>query len=166
MNKSKITALVTALIFLTNFSVAQNATKKSVNEPLTFIGGGISYFNEDVKESSKMALNFSICTMNFYLDFASNLAKGKGTELDFQSSETRISNKMQLNVFNLGYAIRLNKVSIFPVIGYGWTRSIYEDPIAFDTYYYGEAEGKFNFGIKSSFNLFGNGGLIIGVGTF
>jgi len=155
-----------SILLLLSFLKVHGQTQKQAQESITFIGAGVSFFNEDVKESSNTAFHFDFCFYNFYFDFASNLASGKGTELDYQSSQTSKLNKMQINIINVGYAVRLNKLSLFPIVGYGWTMDIYEDPIAFDTYYYDNPIGKFNLGAKAAYLLSENVGLLAGFGTY
>jgi hypothetical protein len=156
--------LLFVVVQLTQMIIAQDVKKKQ--EPILFFGLGLASFSEDTKESSNLALNMGFAIYNFYFDFSSNLSTGKGEELDFTSSYTIKSNKLQVSVFNLGYAIRINKVSIIPLLGYGWTRGIYEDSLAFDTYYFGESKGDINIGAMGVFDLAGKGGLYAGLGTF
>ena len=162
----KKSLLLVAFTLIVAIITAQEPTQKKPQDPITFMGVGLSFFNEDVNESTNTAFHFNMCFWNFYVDFASNLATGKGEELNFRSGQTTKSNKMRVSVINVGYAIRINKVSLIPVLGYGWTMDIYEDPIAFDTYFYDDPKSKFNLGAKAAFDLFGNAGLTAGLGTF
>lgn len=136
------------------------------NKPLYFMGAGFGVFSGDTRESSAVGLNLNFALANVYMDFSSNFSTGDGEELDYSSSQTYESDKLQVNLINFGYAIRLNKVSIIPVMGYGWTRKIYQDPVAFDTYFYGDSEGKFNIGAIGVFEAFKGGGFYAGVGSF
>src|SRR5690606_440168 len=114
-------------------------------------GAGVSVFSEDAKESSNVGAYLSFSINKVYFSIASNFAKGKGEELDYSSSETYNSNKVVLGLLNFGYIFEINKFNIIPVLGYGWSREIYEDPIAFDTYFYGDSETHFNAGVKGRY---------------
>lgn len=152
--------LFIALVFYFGNSYSQN-----YNSFFT-IGAGVSYFDKDVKESSNLGVNFSLSIGKVYFDVASNFSTGQGEELDFSSSETYKTDKISLGVVNVGYIINLKKFSVIPVLGYGWSTEIFEDPIAFDTYFYGDNEAHFNTGIKGSYLIGNNMAVNLGVGLF
>ena len=160
--------LTISILFLASFVQVQGQNQKDEQQSFidTSFGLGVSYFSEDVMEASNIALQLNFSISNIYLDLSSNFASGKGTELDFQSTETTQATKKLILLFNIGYALQYNKLSIIPVMGYGRTMDIYEDPIAFDTYYYADPESNFNVGAKVSYDFFGNAGLTAGIGTF
>ncbi|NCU32527.1 MAG: hypothetical protein EOM23_06265, partial [Candidatus Moranbacteria bacterium] len=90
--------LLFVVVHLTQLIIAQDVKKKQ--EPISFMGLGLASFSQDTKESSNLALNLGFGIYNVYFDFSSNLSTGKGEELDFSSSYTTKSNKLQVSVFN------------------------------------------------------------------
>lgn len=165
LNSIKMRTLFIVVLALTaQIAIAQ--AQKTAQEPITFINFGVSVYGVDANESSSAGIGFGMAFENVYFDISSNLSTGKGEELEFSSSYTKKSNKLQVNLINFGYAIRMNKTSIIPLVGYGWTREIYEDDLAFDTYYFGKSEGSFNLGVMGVFDLFDNGGLYVGAGIY
>lgn len=141
-------------------------TRKFSNGKILHYGIGVSFFNEDVKQASNnTGVNMSLSLFNFHFDFAANMVTGKGTELDFQSNQTTKSDKKSIAVFNFGYSIDVKKFSFIPVLGYAYTEDIYEDPIAFDTFYYANHQGEINFGGRIGVDLYKGAGIMVGVGT-
>ena len=130
------------------------------------MGGGVSYFPIDTKDASNVGFNIMFTINKIYCDISSNGASGDGEELDFSSSYTRPANKLNVGVFNVGYIISVKKVSIIPMVGYGWSNEIYQDPIGWDTYYYGKATGHFNIGVAGNVQLSKMVGLYVGVGNY
>ena len=116
----------------------------------TDISLGMTGFALDTKTSSKVGLNMGLTINHFYCDFSGNLATGKGEELDFSSSSTYKADKLSVGTINIGYNINVLPSRVWyitPLIGYGYAREIYEDPIGWDTYFYGENKPYFNFGV-------------------
>lgn len=130
------------------------------------LGAGVSVFNADTKESYSAGISFSFAISGFYIDLASNFASGDGEELEFSSSQTYDSDKLLASVINFGYMIPLGNFRITPVIGYGWTKEIFQDPVGWDTYYYGDSEGRFNIGVKGMILFDEKVGLYFGVGCY
>lgn len=129
---------------------------------------GMTGFALNTKSSSKIGFNMGLTINHFYCDFSNNFASGKGEELDFSSSNTYKADKLSVGIINVGYNINVfpsNTWYITPLIGYGYARDIYEDPVGFDTYFYGKTKSYFNFGVitKVYLNKFGIFG---GIGTF
>ena len=154
-------------ILLLSILIISSSNLYSQNSDYTLSTGiGLSYFNEDTQDASPVGVSFSLSVYNFYFGFASNLAKGKGEELDYSSSETYNANKTSVAVINFGYIIDLNKFGIVPLIGYGSSRKIYEDPISFDTYFYGDRVSKINFGVKGMYFINDTIGITLGIGTY
>jgi hypothetical protein len=128
---------------------------------------GVTGFSLDTKLSSKVGLNIGVSINHFYCDLSSNMASGKGEELDFSSSSTYNANKMSVGVINVGYNIFIlpSKIwSITPMIGYGYAREIYEDPIGWDTYFYGDTKSYINFAVITKVYV-NNIGIFAGTGV-
>lgn len=127
---------------------------------------GISNYSVDTKESTSVGFNFGFSYDFLYFDASSNFVSGKGEQLDFSSSSTYKTDKVNIVLINIGVNIYLVKSiwSITPLIGYGTTSAIYEDPIGWDTYYYDDKRGYANFGIMSKLYL-NELGIFIGTGT-
>jgi hypothetical protein len=140
-----------------------------------FLNSGLSYGQFDVSiggsmynsDVSMVGINFGMSYDHFYFDLSSNMAVGKGEELDFSSSYSYSTDKAWIGLMNIGYNIYINnKWFITPIIGYGQSKYIYQDPIGWDTYYYGDANHHFNIGISTKFFIDDNIGLMIGGGSF
>jgi hypothetical protein len=113
---------------------------------------GVTVFSLDTKSSSNVGVNMGITIDNFYCDLSGNMSTGKGEYLDFSSSNTYSANKSNVSIFNVGYNIFIlqsKNWSITPIIGLGWISDIYQDPIGWETYFYGDTETYFNFGFIS-----------------
>lgn len=130
------------------------------------IGVGASSFNVETEGSSNIGLGISLSVGRVYFDVASNLAHGKGEQLDFSSDYTYPTNKISAGVVNIGYIIPIKKIHIIPTIGYGFSNRIYQDPIGWDTYYNGKSDGAINLGVIGSISLTDNIKLYAGAGTF
>lgn len=137
MKKLLLTLILVISLPLVSFS--QNNLSCSM-------GLGVVAYSIDTKSASPVGLNMSISFDKIYMDFSSNLASGKGEYLDFSSSETYSANKINVGVINIGYIISNDRFYIIPIIGYGWSKDIYQDPIGWDTYCYGKSLFHFNAG--------------------
>lgn len=130
------------------------------------LGLYVGVFNEDTKESSKLGLGFSGSLYNLYFDYVSNYAFGKGEELYYATSQTCDSQKVQVSLINLGYRINVKWAYFIPTIGFGWRKHIYQDPVGWDTYYYGDTKIKFNPGLIAGIKLQSATSIFIGTGLF
>lgn len=168
MHKSSYSLwLIILLITICTYTSTYAQTRKFSNGKMAHFGIGVSFFNEDVKQASNnTGVNMSLSLYNFHFDFAGNMVTGKGTELDFQSNQTTKSDKKSIAVFNFGYSIDVKKFSFIPVLGYAYTEDIYEDPIAFDTFYYANHQSEINLGGRIGVDLYKGAGIMVGVGTF
>jgi hypothetical protein len=93
------------------------------------------------------------------------MASGKGEELNFSSSSTYNANKLSVGVINFGYNILPSNIwSVTPMIGYGYAREIYEDPIGWNTYFYGDTKAYINFAIITKIYV-DKIGIFIGTGV-
>lgn len=132
-------------------------------------GCGVSVFGIDTKKASNVGVNMSMSLNKIYCDFSFNGASGKGEQLDFSSSYTKPADKVNVGVFNVGYIIsikKIKKLSLIPVIGWGYSNDIFEDPIGWDTYYYGPVTSHFNIGAVGNVQLGKWVGLYVGCGTY
>ena len=127
----------------------------------TFMGIGLS----TVDQQTAVSMDFAID--GYYMGFASNYATGDGTELNYSTASTYATDLSQVSVLNFGYFIPLSKaISVAPILGYGWSSPIYQDPVGFDTYFYGASDGAVNLGVKATYIIDDSVGFMIGVGTF
>lgn len=153
-------------MFLFIFCVFLINTISHAQPPSFTIGFGMSSFDINTKRSSSNGLSFTGSIDRFYIDFSGNMASGKGEYLEFQSSKSYSANKISVGVINLGYIIPIKITYFAPVIGYGWSHEIYEDPIAFPTYFYGDKNTYINVGVIGGIIIDDNLGLNFGLGTY
>lgn len=128
---------------------------------------GVVGFSLDTKLSSEIGLNMGVSINHFYCDLSGNMATGKGEELDFSSSSTYNANKLSVGVINVGYNIYILPThlwSVTPMIGYAWGREIYEDPIGWNTYFYGDTKSYVNFGLITKVYI-DKVGIFVGTGV-
>lgn len=149
-------ALAVALFFTSQSQGLYSAT----------MGAGISSFPIETYSSSNVGLNINFSVNKVYIDLASNYATGEGEELDYSTSQTYLTNKLSVGVVNVGYIISSKKAAIIPYIGYGWNSSIYQDNLGFNSYYYGAARNKFNFGIIGKILVYKQMSIYAGVGNY
>lgn len=85
---------------------------------------------------------------DFYFEVATNFARGDGEYLDFSSSESYRLDKVCVTSIIAGWNINLfkNKLILLPKIGYTESSAIYNDPIAWDTWYKSKLKGKLYLG--------------------
>jgi len=152
--KNLLFALV--LLFSINFSYSQ-----------VDLNIGATIYSINLKESSNMGLNIGFSYKEFYCDFSSNFAHGKGEELDFSSDHTYDANKIKISIFNIGYNINIVKNNFFivPIIGLAWTNKIYEDPILINTYFYGKGTTNLNYELAIKLFVDSNNGFLLSVGN-
>ena len=113
------------------------------------MGLGVSVTTLDVGSASPVGLVFDLNMWNVHLDFASNMATGKGEYLEFSSTQTTKADKQVWYAINAGYNIEIkNSWYIVPKIGCIILRDIWEDPVAWDTYYEESAGTKAQFGAE------------------
>ncbi len=119
------------------------------------IGMGVSFTSLDVGDASPAGLLFDLDFGAFHMDVASNFATGQGEYLEFSSSYTSKANKQKWYAINGGYNLPVKNWFIFtPKAGVVVLADIWEDPIAWDTYYEESAGTKFQVGadIKKQIN--------------
>ena len=127
----------------------------------TFVGLGVSTINKQPSLSLDFAFD------GYYMGFSSNYATGDGTELNYSSDSTYATDISNVSVLNFGYFIPLSKtISIAPILGYGSTSTIFQDPVGFNTYFYGATEVAVNLGVKATYIVDDSVGVMIGIGTF
>lgn len=127
---------------------------------------GLSHYSIDTKSSRNNSFSFGASLNRFYFDMSTNSVSGYGSYLDYSSSETYITDKVNAMVFNLGYVIMpSDKFSVVPMLGWGLSSNIYQDPIAFDTYFQGDQKSYVNIAVIGKFYI-NNFGIYAGVGTF
>jgi hypothetical protein len=130
---------------------------------------GINKYSVNTNKSSPIGFIVGGTYKNFYLDLSSNLSKGVGKKIDFyfKSDISTKTDKVNVTLINTGYDIILNKYHIIPIIGFGYTRDIWQDPIQdskLDTYYFTDKiQPHLNIGISTKY-FFKNYGILVGVG--
>lgn len=154
------------LLIIVTLSIVLFFTSQAQGLHSITMGMGISNFHIKTYSSSNIGVNFNFSVDQIYMDLSSNCAKGEGEYLDFTSTYTRQADKLNIGVCNIGYIITMKKVSIIPIVGYGWSRKIYQDPIGWDTYCYGKSSGHFNIGVVGNLQLSKVINLHIGIGTY
>jgi len=122
----------------------------SYNDNIGFsMGIGVSVTNLDVGSASPVGMAFDFNVFKFHFDFATNLASGKGDELDFSSSETTKSDKQSWYSINMGYNFDLkNNWYLVPKVGLVVLNDIWEDPVGWNTYYEESAGTKVQCGVE------------------
>lgn len=130
------------------------------------IGAYGTVFNQDTKNASRIGIGSSFTLFNIYIDFSSNLAKGKGEYLNYSSSYTTSANKKAVSVFNVGYVFSFKKLKAIPLVGVGYVSNIYEDPLLFDSYYLGDKFAKLNVGFVLAYPILDFIDVTVGGGIF
>ncbi|MDP2338030.1 MAG: hypothetical protein Q8N05_16610 [Bacteroidota bacterium] len=134
-------------------------------EPIS-IGLHANYFNAETKDSPKNGYGFSVSFNRIYMDISSNFSGGKGEYLEYSSQYSYSSEKIHITLLNFGYIIPVKSFSIIPVIGFGESKEIYQDPVGWETYYFGKSTTKINLGIIGTIKLSEHFRFHAGVGTF
>ena len=133
------------------------------------IGLGMSATHIDAGNASCCGLKVELDYDYIHLDVATNMATGKGDQLDFTSDRTYTLAKKKWASVNLGYNIKFLKDGcikyiITPKIGFIKISEILQDPIGWDTFCMGESETKpqvaIDFGFRAKQIL-----IKLGVGT-
>ena len=146
----------------------QEYLKESIgNQPVISFSVGCSVFNADPKNGSGAGLSIGLSMFNLYVDFANNLARGKGNFIEYTSDESYPVNKVNLSVFNAGYNINIKKNWVItPLIGIGMSGQIMQEPGEWPTYSYGDVKFRFNIGLKTDLYFSPNAGIMLGISTF
>tara|TARA_R110002050_G_scaffold294665_2_gene452670 strand:- start:834 stop:1325 length:492 start_codon:yes stop_codon:yes gene_type:complete len=149
--------IIILLVAVLTFSSA-NSQKL---DPQSFVGFGLSV----IEGQSAFSMDFAID--GYYMGFASNYAVGDGTELNYSSDSTYATDLSKVSIINFGYFIPLSEeIMIAPILGYGWSNQIYQDPVGFNTYFYGTGTSMINLGVKATYIVNETVGFMVGLGTF
>tara|TARA_B110000902_G_C14188335_1_gene543191 strand:+ start:750 stop:1241 length:492 start_codon:yes stop_codon:yes gene_type:complete len=149
--------IIILLVAVLTFSSA-NSQKL---DPQSFVGLGLSV----IEGESVFSMDFAVD--GYYMGFASNYAVGDGIELNYSTGSTYATDLSKVSVLNFGYFIPLSEeIMVAPILGYGWSSPIYQDPLGFDTYFYGASEGAVNLGVKATYIINETVGFMVGLGTF
>lgn len=140
------------------------------------VSTGITFTNIDALKSSSSGLFIGIDIYNFYIEVSSNFAAGKGEYLNYESSKTYNAEKRVWYITNIGFDILIHELQnkranffLRPKVGYVEIDNIFNDPVAFDTYFNSEYERGFNLGLDSIFQIPENNLLVLigaGFGSF
>ncbi len=98
--------------------------------------------------SPTVGFSFNVSRNNFYVDWSNNTGYGNGKEAGGSTGLT-YANKMTAQVFNFGYGISILPSKIWyvvPLIGYGYSRDIYESAI-WNAYWYGDIHSYLNLAV-------------------
>ena len=132
-----------------------------------YIGGGLSCFSIDTKESSNIGFNIPLTINKFYFDISANIFKADGYTMKL-SVKHNLTNQISLLAINVGYIIPINKkenISFIPNIGVIQSYNIYENHIGVNTHYL-EADKKYvNVGLITSFVVSPFVNINVGVGS-
>ena len=111
-------------------------------EPSFAMSGGMSVITENTYESSNIGLSIGFIFQQFYFDASFNNESGTGEYLEYSTDETYRTEKVSWYALNLGYNFYFNDNNtwVTPTLGAGSLRKIYNDPVGFDTYFYGDEE--------------------------
>lgn len=152
--------LFTILVVL--FSM--NVTAQQLQQKL-MMGLTANKFNVDAENASNMGYGFIMSFNKIYFDFTGNFANGEGEYLEFSSSSTYAADKVSIIVMNFGYIINFKKAAIIPIIGWGRTGDIYQDPIGWDTYFI-KSKSHINIGLIGLLNVNEKVAIQAGYGLF
>jgi hypothetical protein len=137
----------------------------SINLSAQFmVGIGLDNYSIETREASNLGIDVSLGFYGVYLGFSSNLATGDGEHLEFSSDQTFDAKKVRIYSYNIGYMIHVKRFHFVPIIGLVTTENIYQDPIGWDTYYFGEAaydvsfSGRVFFDISQGINIYAGAG--------
>jgi hypothetical protein len=128
------------------------------------LGVGPVLYNSSGK--SNLGIQVGFIVSNFYFDVSAGGDKGKGQYLDFSSSYTRATDKVSVTSINVGRAFSVSSFTLIPKIGVAIEEDIYEDTLAFYTWFNGESRLQPNLGLNISFAATDNSNIYIGVGTY
>lgn len=138
-------------------------SQKSLSQGVDF-SVGVSAYNSDV---NNVGVNIGFSYNHFYMDFSSNITAGKGEELNYRTSSTYKTNKISIVVLSGGYNIYVtDNWSITPVLGVVSKQDIFQDPVGWDTFFYGNTEYIVNLGLHTKVYLADHFGFIVGGGTY
>ncbi len=125
---------------------------------------GVSMYST-VPQEYRLGINFGLTRSHLYLDISNNLAQEEEKKLVLQPGRTINVDKRRVGFINIGYNFYINDVGcITPLIGYGQSFAIYEDPIIINTYCNGPRVHHFNIGLHINFKMSDTLGCIMGAG--
>jgi len=130
---------------------------------------GVNRYSVNTNKSSPIGFIIGGTYNNLYFDVSSNLSKGIGRRIDFFfiSDVSVKTDKVSTTLFNIGYDIKKNKYHIVPIIGFGYTRNIWQDPLQdskLDTYYFKDKiQPHLNLGVSIKY-FKKHYGVLVGVG--
>ena len=101
-----------------------------------------------------------------YFDIATNFVSGKGKYLEFESVFTTATNKYRVFAGNVGIKMQVKRLLIIPHIGIATEQPIFEDPVGFDTHFYGRRKLKRNMGFTLAAPINESTHLNLGAGTY
>ncbi len=115
---------------------------------------GVAYITGDFLASNNSGFYLDFEFFKVHLDFASNFSSGEGTYLDFTSSKTYKTHKRSWVYFHIGYSFPLWKtIMVTPKIGMITIDNIYEDKLAFDTYFTKTLSNAFSSGFDIAYKI-------------
>lgn len=152
--KKLLFLIIFIILTLTSFSQIQKA--------------GIYLTTYDNKsEYPTIGIGVNLFINKSYIGLSSNFVKGTGTELEFSSSYTYKTNKISSTGIVGGHIFYIENTNwyIIPELGIFIESDIYEDNLAFDSYYSDNYRGKLHGGILIGFDH-NNIGFFFGGGNY
>lgn len=143
--------LKSLILFLT--IIISTSAKSQLSNYKSF-GIGLVKIKENCYNAKSDGLSVYFNYKLLHLKIATNFAVGDGEYLEYKTDETYIVNKKKFTSFDLGLNFipfkENNKCTfiITPNLGIVSTKNIYNDPVAFKTYYYGKSQNNMNFGLN------------------
>jgi|SRR5690554_1545904 len=157
--KAKHIILVVGLFVLSANSFCQGLTVNGKSY-IVRTGVGVEVTNIDAGNASATGYSIALDFAWFHLGVSANNAVGTGSYLAYNSTSTYSADKTAWWIFYLGGVFPLintneglTLLSVRPKLGMVATRDIFNDPVAFDTYYYGETERSINLNVDLIFDI-------------
>lgn len=127
-----------------------------------YVSGGLSLYNINTNRAG-MSIGFGF--NKAHLDVSSNFASGEGEQLNFQSNQSYLTEKISMSVINFGYYVAvIDELQILPIIGVYSKRDIAQDPIAFETWFFTNEKLGLNAGLGAQYFFGENVGVLAKVG--
>jgi len=154
--------IIVAMCLMLSVAQSQNSNEyKGILDTNTGTGIGISFFNE-----GSIGLYVDFFISNIYFNISSNFNKGNGDYLVFHSSHTRLSEKLAITTWNIGYIVQTSRnTMIIPIIGMGTIFNIYNDTLGWNTWYRKRKETKVNIGLRGTLKISDYFSISCGIGT-
>lgn len=131
--------LATIIVLCTAYSCSAQLFKFDSASFRPAISIGLVNFYEKPEHSSDIGVHFGGSFYGIYIDLSSNLAYGRGEEVDFNSNDSYEKRREDLFTFNIGvvaatfFKDRAVQFEVIPVIGFYSMLDVYQSPEGYDT---------------------------------